>query len=111
MSDNEEPVVTHEPGQSRFEIALGGTRVGLAAYVDDGDRRIFHHTEVDDAYGGRGLASTLVRGALTTTRDAGLRIVPVCPYVRKWVGSHDDVVDAVDRVTPAAIATVEQALR
>ena len=39
MSDTEDPVVTHEPGRSRYEIALGGTRVGLAAYVDDGDER------------------------------------------------------------------------
>ncbi|MBP2366596.1 GNAT family N-acetyltransferase [Pseudonocardia parietis] len=111
MSDNEQPVVTHEPAQHRYEIALDGTRVGSLLYIDDGDRRIFHHTEIGDEYGGRGLAGTLVRSALTATRDEGKRIVPVCPYVRKWVGSHDDVTDAVDPVTPAAIATVEEALR
>ncbi|OLL73363.1 hypothetical protein Ae168Ps1_1744 [Pseudonocardia sp. Ae168_Ps1] len=111
MSDTEDPVVTHEPGRSRYEIALGGTRVGLAAYVDDGDeRRIFHHTEIDDAYGGRGLAGTLVRDALTDTRAAGRRIVPLCPYVRRWVGTHDGFADVLDPVTPDAIATVEQAL-
>lgn len=111
MADNEQPVVTHEPAHHRYEIALDGTRAGLLAYVDDGDRRIFHHTEIGDEYGGRGLASTLVRSALTATRDEGKRIVPVCPYVRRWVGSHDDVTDAVDSVTPDAIATVERAQR
>ena len=111
MSDTEQPVVTHEPDRSRYEIALNDTRVGLVAYVDDGDRRIFHHTEIDDAYGGRGLAGTLVRQALTDTRAAGKRIVPVCPYVKKWTGSHDDVADVLDPVTPDAIATVENALQ
>jgi predicted GNAT family acetyltransferase len=110
MSDTEDPVVTHEPERSRYEIALGGTRVGLAAYVDDRDRRIFHHTEVDDAYGGRGLAGTLVRDALTDTRAAGRRIVPLCPYVRRWVGTHDGFADVLDPVTREALATVERAL-
>lgn len=111
MSDTEQPVVTHAPEQHRFEIALDGHRVGVAAYVEDGDRRIFHHTQVDDAYGGRGLAGTLVRAALTATRDDGRRIVPMCPYVRRWVGSHDGFADVLDPVTPAAIATVERAVR
>lgn len=111
MSDSEQPVVTHAPERHRFEIALGGQRVGVAAYVEDGDRRIFHHTQIDDAHGGRGLAGTLVREALTATRDDGLRIVPVCPYVRRWVGSHDGFADVLDPVTPDAIATVEKSLR
>ena len=109
MSDTQEPVVTHAPERSRYEIALDGQRVGVAAYVDDGERRIFHHTEIDDAYGGRGLAGTLVRAALRATRDAGKRIVPVCPYVRRWVRSHDDVADVLDPVTPEAIEIVERA--
>ncbi|MBC3193318.1 N-acetyltransferase [Pseudonocardia sp. C8] len=111
MSDNAEPVVTHDPAHGRYEIALDGARVGLAAYVDAADQRIFYHTEIDDAYGGRGLAGTLVRAALTATRDEGRRIVPVCPYVKKWVGSHDDVADAVDPVTPEALAAVREVVR
>ncbi|BBG03670.1 MULTISPECIES: GNAT family N-acetyltransferase [Pseudonocardia] len=111
MSDNQDTVVTDDPAQHRYSIALDGVRVGLAAYVDDGERRIFHHTEIDDAYGGRGLAGTLVREALTDTRAAGKRIVPMCPYVRRWVSSHEGFADVLDPVTPAVIRTVEQALR
>ena len=114
MSDSHEPTVTHEPGRSRFEIALDVSRVGLAAYLDDGDRRIFYHTEVDDAERGRGLAGTLVRTALTATRDAGRRIVPMCPYVRAWVDEHGGatgLTGAVDPVTREDVATVKESLR
>lgn len=107
-----EPVVLHAPDRSRFEIRVDDVVAGIAAYVDDGERRIFHHTEVGDEFGGRGLAGTLVRQALIETRDAGRRIVPVCPYVRKWLGSHGEeagLADAVDPVTPDAIAAVERA--
>ncbi|MEU6698520.1 GNAT family N-acetyltransferase [Pseudonocardia sp. NPDC046786] len=111
MSENQDPVVANEPEQHRYVITVDGVRAGFAAYVEDGGRRIFHHTEIDDAFGGRGLAGTLVRAALTDTRAAGKRIVPMCPYVRRWVGSHDGFADVLDPVTPAAIQTVEQALR
>ena len=52
-------------------------------------------------HGGRtpGLATILVGEALQATRDAGLRIVAVCPMVAGYVKKHqelDDVVDPVD---------------
>lgn len=46
------------------------------------------HTEVDDAYEGRGLASRLVREVFDAARGAELPVVPRCPYVRHWLGSH-----------------------
>lgn len=108
-----DPQISHVPERQRFEIAVDGSRAGLAAYVEDGERRIFHHTEVDDAYEGRGLAGQLVREALTRTRDDGRRIVAVCPYVARWLSRHADeagLADAVDPVTPQALDTVRRAV-
>ncbi|GAY13965.1 GNAT family N-acetyltransferase [Mycobacterium sp. shizuoka-1] len=89
-------------GTDRFTIAVDGQQVGLLAFVDHDGRRIFHHTEVDDAFEGRGLASILVSEALTATRDAGLRIVAVCPMVANYLDKHHDFDDAVDPVTADA---------
>jgi predicted GNAT family acetyltransferase len=83
----------------RFTIAVDGQRVGLAEYLDHEGRRIFTHTEVDDAFEGRGLATILVRRALETTRDAGLRIVAVCPMVAAYVDKHHDFDDVLDPVS------------
>ena len=95
-------------GPHRFTIAVDGQQVGLLAFVDHDGRRIFHHTEVDDAFEGRGLASILVSEALTATRDAGLRIVAVCPMVADYLDKHHDFDDAVDPVTADAERLVTQ---
>ena len=66
--------VTAGPG--RYTITVEGKEVGHAEFHDRPGARVFTHTEVDNAYEGRGLATILVAEALQETRDAGLRIVP-----------------------------------
>ena len=85
---------------TRFEISVDGEVAGFAEYVDRPGRRIFHHTEIDPAFGGRGLAGVVVEHALTATRDAGLRIVPVCSYVQRWVEKHPQWQESVDKPRP-----------
>ena len=65
---------------------------------------------VEERFAGRGLAGQLVSAALADTRAVGKRIVPVCPYVAKYVKSHHDFDDIVDRVTPQALAAVRAAM-
>jgi predicted GNAT family acetyltransferase len=102
-----EPMITHVDQQ--FEIHVDGERAGLAQYVDDNGRRVFFHTEVDDAYSGQGLAGKLVSHALDVTRDDGLRIVAVCPYVADYVKSHHDWDDLLERPDQAALDAVASA--
>ncbi|ALE78511.1 GNAT family N-acetyltransferase [Pseudonocardia alni] len=112
MSDSDSgTVVTHDTGHHRYEILVDGTVVGRTVYVDDGSRRIFFHTEVDPDRSGQGLAGTLVRFALEDTRTAGKRIVPVCPYVKRWTATHDGWADVLDPVTPHALELVGRAAR
>lgn len=102
------PAVSLAPEHQRYEIAVDGGLAGFTAYVDHGEQRIFYHTEIGDEFSGRGLAGTLVARALADTRTAGRRIVPVCPYVARWVKEHHDVDDVVDPITPAAVAAVRE---
>lgn len=86
--------------RNRFEIRIDGQRAGLAAVRlgsgPDGRGEItFTHTEIDDAYGGRGLGGVLVRTALDAARDRGLAVLPSCPFVRGWIGKHADYLDLV----------------
>ncbi|MEU1473154.1 GNAT family N-acetyltransferase [Streptomyces sp. NPDC005761] len=87
----------------RYEILVDGQRAGLTAYRDRGEQRVFHHTEVGDAYAGQGLASQLVHAALTDVRESGKRIVPVCPYVAKYLLGHEEFNDITDPVTPEVL--------
>jgi predicted GNAT family acetyltransferase len=83
----------------RFSISVEGQKVGFVEFVDRDGQRVFTHTEVSDEFGGRGLATILVNEALQATRDAGLRIVAVCPMVEGFVENHQEFSDDVDPVS------------
>src|SRR5437763_14608716 len=85
-----ESKVTENTGEHRFEIKVGGEVAGFADYHDHAGRRTFTHTEVDDAYEGQGLGSTLVRFVLDDARERGLDVIPVCPFVRVYIAGHPD---------------------
>lgn len=109
MSDNPTDVdVARSSDRDRYEITVDNQPAGFTAYVDRNGQRIFYHTEIGEDFGGRGLGSTLIGHALADTRAAGLRIVPVCPFVKKFLTSHHDVDDVVDAVTPDALAAVRE---
>ncbi|MBP2454890.1 GNAT family N-acetyltransferase [Mycolicibacterium lutetiense] len=99
--------VRNIPEARHYEITVDGEHAGLAAYIDSGDQRIFHHTEIDEKFGGRGLAGELVSAALADARAAGKRIVAVCPFVVKYVKTHHDFDDILDPATPQVLAVVE----
>ncbi|MFD1211419.1 GNAT family N-acetyltransferase [Arthrobacter sp. GCM10027362] len=91
--------VVHNPERHRYELRGGedgDAVVGFTKYRPAGGKVVFIHTEVDGAYAGQGLASKLARSALSDVRDAGRRIVPVCPYIASWLRKHHDFDDIVD---------------
>lgn len=104
--DANDAVVERSADRDRYEIIVDDQLAGFAAYADHNGQRIFYHTEIGEEFGGRGLAGVLVGSALADTRAAGLRIVPVCPFVKKYLTTHHDVDDLVDPVTPDALAAV-----
>jgi uncharacterized protein len=89
--------VADNPGESRFEARVDGELAGFAAYQAADDLIMFTHTEVDDAYEGRGVGSALARGALDAVRADGTRkVLPRCPFIRAWIEKHPDYQDLVD---------------
>lgn len=99
-------IVRNAPALNRFEIYDDDEIAGFAEYVDHDRQRIFHHTEIGPKFGGKGLGSNLIQTALTETSNAGLRIVPVCEFVQKFIEKHDEFADRTDEVTPAALELV-----
>ena len=71
----------------------GGSPVGRAEFIDPPDgkgERIFFHTEVDDEFGGRGLAGLLLREALADSVRRNLTVVPVCPLFARHLKAHGE---------------------
>ena len=94
-------VVTDRAEAHRYEIAVDGKVAGFIDYHDRGERRALNHTEIDPAYEGQGLASTIARGALDDIRARGLVVLPYCPFVRSFIDKHReeylDLVPDADR--------------
>lgn len=101
-----ETSVTRQPDPDRFEITADGDVAGFTQFVDHDGHRIFFHTEILEEFGGKGLAGTVVKHALESTRREGRRIVAVCPFVKKYVNTHDEWADAVDKATPDMLAAI-----
>jgi predicted GNAT family acetyltransferase len=79
----------------RVEAHAGGKVAGFAAYRDKQGRRVFTHTEVDPEFEGQGIGSTLARAALDKARADGVGVVPLCPFIRRWIDEHPDYADLV----------------
>jgi len=84
------------PGRHRYELTVDGAVVGHLLYEMRGGRLLLLHTEIDDAHEGRGLGTALIRGALDDIRTRGLKILPVCPFVERFIEKHPDYDDLVD---------------
>jgi predicted GNAT family acetyltransferase len=93
MSDVE---VRNNPDERRYEAWLDGELAGVAVYALREHAIVFLHTEVDDAFSGRGVGSALARGALDDVRAAGDRdVVPQCPFIKGYIDKHAEYQDLV----------------
>jgi predicted GNAT family acetyltransferase len=91
----EEVRVVDVPDRSRFEVRVGEELAGWAEYRRRPGLIAFVHTLIDPRFEGRGLASRLVRTALTEARADGLAVLPFCPFVRGYIADHGDYLDLV----------------
>ena len=89
-----EAKVTHNPAQSRYELAVEGS-LAIAEYRREQGRLVVTHTVVPGAVGGRGVGTALVRGALDSVRAQRLMVVPRCWFVADFVQKHPEYRDLV----------------
>lgn len=89
-NDAEKIEIRDEPSSTRYEIEVDGELAGFADYQLGQGRIIFPHTEIDSAFGGRGLGTKLVEFAVTDARRRELEIIPLCPFVKDWVEENPE---------------------
>ena len=98
MTDAPPLLVRDNPDLHRFEADLRDGHVAIAEYELFPDRIVFTHTEVPPQFGGKGIGSALIRFALRSARERGLKVIPICPffaaYIRKHVEEQDLLTDS-----------------
>jgi uncharacterized protein len=85
----EDTDVVNVPSENRYELRVGDRVIGSVAYRLQDATIAFTHTEVDKACEGRGFGTRLVRDAVADAEAAGLRVVPLCPFVRAYLRRRD----------------------
>ena len=88
-------VVIDAPERHRYEAQLDGALAGFLDYVVKHGRIALIHTEVPPAYAGHGVAAALTRYALDDARRRELRVIVICPYVRRYLETHPEDLDIV----------------
>ena len=95
MVTSGELTVTDNPAARRYEARVGSEVVGFIDYREAPGRMKLMHTEVEQALGGKGVASQLVAWALDDIRRRGLSVVPFCPFVVAYLRRHPEYSDLV----------------
>jgi predicted GNAT family acetyltransferase len=81
--------VTRVDEESRYEIRLDDVLAGFAEFQLRPGAIRFIHTEIDPAFQGQGLAGKLAAAALDDAVARGEAIVPLCPYIAKYLETHE----------------------
>jgi uncharacterized protein len=80
----------------RFEIDLGDGSLAIAQYTLPAGKIMFTHTEVPPAHEGKGVGSALIRFALASARERGLKVIPICPFFAAYIKKHPEEQDLLD---------------
>lgn len=81
--------LSREDRPSRYVLRIGGQVAAQAQYTREGERVAFTHTEVEPEHEGQGLASRLAAYALDDVRAQGLKAVPRCSFIARYVARHE----------------------
>jgi len=84
--------VRDNPARHCYELEVEG-HVAFAEYGLAAEVTTFIHTEVPKELGGKGVGSTLARGALEDVRRRGLRVVAQCPFIKGFIDKHAEFSD------------------
>lgn len=80
---NHDVKVTFEEENKRSLAHLGNEQVGECDFEITEEGWVIYHTEVDDEYGGKGIAKRLVYAIIEQADRKGISVSATCSYARK----------------------------
>ncbi len=86
----------HNDRSGYFFIENGDQEVAVMHYTIAGPGKIIiDHTEVDEAYEGKGLGRQLVKAGVEYARENHIKILPRCPFAHKIFDLTPDFADVL----------------
>ncbi|MDC8000754.1 GNAT family N-acetyltransferase [Aequorivita todarodis] len=74
---------------NRFEAEIDGNKAIIEYSVLPGVLSL-NHTEVPKELSGQGVASEMTEKVLLQIELLGLKVIPVCPFIKKYIGKHPE---------------------
>lgn len=85
-----------------FEAFIDGNHAGLMTYTWAGEERfIIDHTEVEEAYNGKGVGKEMLLASVDFARKNGKTIIPLCPFAKATFQKHEELQDVLVNKTQA----------
>lgn len=82
--------------KGRFFIEADGHEIAAMHYVYSGEKQfIIDHTEVAEAFEGRGLGRQLLNAVVKFAREKQLKIIPLCPYAKAVFAKTPELADVL----------------
>jgi uncharacterized protein len=78
--------------RQRFELEADG-HIAFSNYKRGDGVLTIMHTEVPKALEGRGMGSSLIKGALDIARGQGLKVNALCPFAKAYLDRHPEYAD------------------
>ena len=81
-------------------IATLDDDLSIAALLDyrlNGRSIVLLHTEVMDSFAGQGVGSRFAAAVFDDVRQRGLKVVPKCPFIVRWLERHPEQQDVLAR--------------
>ncbi|MEO0558784.1 MAG: GNAT family N-acetyltransferase [Bacteroidota bacterium] len=90
------PDVEHQPDAHRFIVATEAGEAELTYTLATG-LIVFTHTGVPKAAEGQGIGKSLAEAGLAYAREEGLRVLPLCPFVKSYMHRHPETHDLLTK--------------
>jgi len=89
MEDNNELVLKDNTDRKQFELSVEGFTARIE-YMIMANKIFLTHTEVPRALEGKGIGSKIVKLAFDEIEKQGLKLIPLCPFVAKYLTKHPE---------------------
>jgi predicted GNAT family acetyltransferase len=87
--ENKSYRLTDNPERKQFELVVDGHTARIEYMIMSG--KIFlTHTEVPIELEGKGVGSEIVKLVLEEIESRGLKLIPLCPFVGKYITRHPE---------------------
>lgn len=91
--------VVDAPDARRYEARVGddASIAAILTYRRSDESIALLHTEVQEGFEGQGIGSRLATWVFDDLRRRGLRVVPKCPFIVRWLERHPEQHDVLLR--------------